>query len=592
MTAATVSKYRRLWGYLRPYIWFECLMFLTMVIVAALAIALPIAIQYMIDTLIPGITASGTPVNLQPIIWFGLFLAGIYLADVIVSYGRDYLAGYIGAHIIQDMRSELFDHIQRLPLRFFQRGQTGEMMSRVLSDVGRIQDLLTVTALMLLTNALMLIGILAYLLHTNWLLTLVAVIPVPLTVISANYFGNKVQRISLRLQQSLASLSARIQEAFLSVKTIKGFGQELQERRKVDDHLAGMTGLYIRNSVLNSIGVNIVAFINMAGPIVVLGWGVYLVATGSMKLGELIAFYILLTYLYGPIHSLAQTGIQVKSLMASVDRVFEYLDIPPAVTETASPVSLANPRGEIELRHVAFKHPDSGFGLNDFSLTIKAGEKVAIVGPSGSGKTTVLNLMMRFFDPDTGTVSLDGVDLKQLAFTSLRSTVALVDQDPLLFKGTIASNLAYGVPNATHEQIGEAARAANIHDFISALPQGYESEVGERGVTVSGGEKQRLCLARAILVNPKVLLLDEATSALDSASEQLIQDSLDRNLREKTAVIVAHRLSTVRHVDRIVVLEAGRIVDQGTHDQLISRCRLYQELAAKQLVGQPANHTV
>ena len=559
-------------------------MFLTMAVIAALAIALPIAIQYMIDTLIPGIAASGRPVNLEPIIWFSLFLAGIYLADVLVSYARDYLAGYVGAHIIQDMRSQLFDHLQRLPLRFFQQGQTGEMMSRVLSDVGRIQDLLTVTTLMLLTNILMLLGILAYLLYTNWLLTLVAVIPVPLTVLSANHFGNRLHKISLNLQQALASLSARIQEAFLSIKTIKGFGQETQERRKVDNVLTGMTGIYIQHSVVSSLAVNVVAFINMAGPIVVLGWGVYLVAIGTMKLGELIAFYILLTYLYGPIHSLAQTGIQVKSAMASVDRVFEYLDIPPAVTESPNPVALTSPLGRIELKRVSFKYPDSGFGLSNFSLTIKAGEKVAIVGPSGSGKTTILNLVMRFFDPDSGTIMLDGVDLKLLSFRSLRSTVSLVDQDPLLFKGTVAANLAYGAGNPSQEQIVAAARAANIHDFVAALPQGYQSEVGERGVTVSGGEKQRLCLARAILVDPKVLLLDEATSSLDSASEQLIQDSLDRNLKDKTAVIVAHRLSTVRHVDRIVVLDAGRIVDQGTHDALMSRCRLYHELASKQLL--------
>jgi len=559
-------------------------MFLTMAAVAALAIALPIAIQYMIDTLIPGIAASGRPVKLEPIIWFSLFLAGIYLADVLVSYARDYLAGYVGAHIIQDMRSQLFDHLQRLPLRFFQQGQTGEMMSRVLSDVGRIQDLLTVTTLMLATNILMLVGILIYLLYTNWLLTLVAVIPVPLTILSANHFGNRLHKISLNLQQALASLSARIQEAFLSIKTIKGFGQETQERHKVDDVLSGMTGIYIQHSVVSSLGVNVVAFINMAGPIVVLGWGVYLVAIGTMKLGELIAFYILLTYLYGPIHSLAQTGIQVKSAMASVDRVFEYLDIPPAVTESPHPVTLSNPLGHIELQHVSFKYPDSGFGLADFSLLIRAGEKVAIVGPSGSGKTTVLNLVMRFFDPDSGTITLDGVDLRNLSFQSLRSAVSLVDQDPLLFKGTIAANLAYGAGNTSQEQIVAAARAANIHDFIAALPQGYRSEVGERGVTVSGGEKQRLCLARAILVDPKVLLLDEATSALDSASEQLIQDSLDRSLKDKTAVIVAHRLSTVRDVDRIIVLDAGRIVDQGTHDELMGRCRLYHELASKQLL--------
>ena len=222
--------------------------------------------------------------------------------------------------------------------------------------------------------------------------------------------------------------------------------------------------------------------------------------------------------------------------------------------------------------------------LRGVDLTVTRGEFLSVVGPSGSGKTTVLNLIMRFFDPDTGSVMLDGVDLRKLSFASLRKAVALVDQDPLLFKGTVAANLAYAAPESTEEQIVAAARAANIHELIAALPQGFQSEIGERGVTVSGGEKQRLCLARALLVDPKVLLLDEATSALDSASEQLIQDSLDRNLKDKSAVIVAHRLSTVRHVDRIVVLDAGCIVDQGSHDQLIGRCRLYQDLASKQLL--------
>ncbi len=583
MSRAT-GKFRRLWSYLRPYWGLEVLTFLTMVVLTALAIALPIAIQYMIDTLIPGLVAAGRPVRLGPVGWFSAFLIGIYLADVLTTWLRDYLAGRVSAGIIRDMRSELYAHLQSLSLRFFQQHQTGEVMSRVLSDVGRVQDLLTVTLLMFLTNCLMLAGILAWLLHTNWLLTLVAVIPVPVTIWSADRFGRRLHGIAFDLQARLAGLSARLQEALLSIRTIKAFGQEDRERRRVDAVLGELTGMYVRNSVVNSLAVNVVQFVNMVGPIVVLGWGVYLVATGSMKLGELIAFYILLTYLYGPIHSLAQTSIQIQSAMASVDRVFEYLDVPRAVVEPPDAVHAARPRGEIELRDVRFGYPNSDFRLQGLSLHIRAGEKVALVGPSGSGKTTLVNLVMRFYDPDEGTVSLDGVDLRRISLRSLRQAVALVDQDPLLFKASILDNLRYGRPEASEEEVQAAARAANIHDFIASLPEGYRTEVGERGVTVSGGEKQRLCLARAIMVNPRILILDEATSALDSTSQQLIQESLGRILADKTAIMIAHRLSTVRHADRIVVLEGGRIVDQGTHHALLERCRAYRDLAGRELL--------
>lgn len=579
-----MGKYRRLWNYLRPYWGLEAFTLLTMVVLTALTIALPIAIQYMIDTLIPGMIAAGRPIRLSPVGGFIGFLIGIYLAAVAMAWLRDYLAGRVGAGVIRDMRSQLFGHVQRLSLRFFQGHQTGEIMSRVLSDVGRVQDLLTVTLLMLLTNCLMLVGILAYLLHTNWLLTLVAVIPVPVTILSANKFGRRVHGIVHDLQGKLAELSARLQEAFLSIRTIKAFGQEDRERKRMDEVLRELTGMYVRNSVVNSLAVNVVQFVNMVGPIVVLGWGVYLVVIGSMKLGQLIAFYILLTYLYGPIHSLAQTSIQIQSSMASVDRVFEYLDVPAGVPEPVNAVEITSPRGEIEFGDVRFCYPNSDFCLQGLSLRMGSGEKVALVGPSGSGKTTLVNLVMRFYDPDEGTVTLDGVDLRSISLRSLRRTIAAVDQDPLLFKGSIMDNLRYGRPDATEEEVRAAAKAANIHDFILSLPGGYNAEVGERGVTVSGGEKQRLCLARAIMVNPRVLILDEATSALDSTSERLIQESLGRILAGKTAIMIAHRLATVQHADRIVVLESGRIVDQGTHRVLLERCPVYRELAGRELL--------
>ena len=269
--------------------------------------------------------------------------------------------------------------------------------------------------------------------------------------------------------------------------------------------------------------------------------------------------------------------------MASVDRIFEYLDIPPEVREDPEPTVISRARGTIELREVAFGYDDNAFRLDNFNLQIRAKETLAIVGPSGSGKTTLISLIMRFFDPKRGAITIDGVDLRKLSLTSLRDNIALVDQDPLLFNASIADNIAYSNPDADREQIIRAARIANIHDFIAGLPDGYNSRVGERGVTMSGGERQRICLARAILKDPPILILDEATSALDSISEQLIQDALDKILADKTAIIIAHRLSTVQRADRIIALKDGKIMDQGTHQELLEKSALYQELAQKQL---------
>ncbi len=580
-----IAKFGRLWGYIRPYRYHQALMLLVMAILAVLVIALPAAIQYMIDTLIPGLIASSSNgFNFRPLVLFCLFLVSVYLADIFFAWVRDYLSGYIGARIIRDLRSQLFAHLERLSLKFFQEHRVGEVMSRLLSDVGRVQDLLSSTLMALITQALMLAAILAYLLSINWMLTLVAVIPVPLSIILTNAYGIRLNFLARLIQETQAALSGRLQESLMSVKTIKAFGQEDREKKKLDDVLETLTHVLVKNSWMNSLAVNVVNFFNQIGPIVVLAWGVYLVVAGEMKMGQLMGFYILLTFLYSPIQGLAQSFLQIQTAMASVDRVFEYLDIPPAVVEDPNPVTLSQFKGDIELCQVRFVYEDSHFSVDDFSLSIHAGEKVAFVGPSGAGKTTIANLILRFYDPDRGQITLDGVDLRRLPIKFLRDQIALVDQDPLLFKGSIRENIAYGRPEATQDEVEAAARVANIHEFIMSLPRGYEAEIGERGVTVSGGEKQRLCLARAILTDPKILILDEATSALDSMSERLIQDSLAKILKGKTAIIIAHRLATVQNADRIVALESGRIVDQGTHDELTARCPLYRDLAAKQLL--------
>lgn len=580
------SKYSRLWGYLRPYWHFELSALLVMAIIAGLQLVMPRAMQYMIDDLIPSLTTGGAQAgNRNSVILFAGILIGIYLLNVIFSWIRDYLAGVVGAGIIRDIRLDLFRHLERLSLRFHHEHQVGEIMSRLLNDVFRVQNLLSETLLALIMNFFLLVAIMIYLLKINWLLTLVAIVPVPLTVIASDRYGKKVHSLISMLQEKVAVASSHIQERLLGIKTVKAFAQEDREAQSLDVTLKDILKLSVKNSVTMSLAGNLIQLINMIGPIVVLAWGVYLVAVGQMKLGELIAFYILLTYLYSPIQTLAQSNIQVQSAMASVERVCEYLDIAPDIVDSSDAVAPTHIEGRVEFRQVSFSYGNPAFQITDFSLTVNARQKIAIVGPSGSGKTSIANLLMRFYDPSSGQVLLDGIDLRELRFDALRRHISLVDQDPFLFRGTVSENIAYGCPEATQEQIVDAARIANIHDYITSLPQGYDTEIGERGVTVSGGERQRLCLARAILLNPSVLILDEATSALDANSEQLIQQSLEKILQDKTAIIIAHRLATVKHADEIIVIDRGRTIDKGPHDELVNRCALYRELAQKQLLA-------
>ncbi len=579
------GKINRLWEYLKPYWFLELIAFLVMAVMAGFTLALPGAVRYLIDDLIPGLLAQPKEtVSFTPVVWFGLFLIGIYLGQVVFSWLRDYLAAFIGANIIANMRSRLFAHMERLSLSFYQSHQVGELMSRFLNDINRIQNLLTSTLLMFLTNLLMLLGILIYLLTIDWKMTLTALVPVPLTVLVTRHYGVKLNHINRRLMETLGIFSARLQESFLGIKTIKAFGREKEEELKVGQVMNELTGIYIKYSVTTSLSAYLSIFFNMLGPIVVLAWGTYLIVMGQMQLGALMAFYMLLAFLYSPVQGLASVHLEVQAAMASVDRIFEYFDLPPAVAEDPHPVRLEKVRGEIQLKNISFKYEQGAFAISDFNLVIKPGEKVAVVGPSGSGKTTLINLIMRFYDPPDGMIMLDGVDLRRLSLASLRASMALVDQDPLLFKTSVFQNIAYANPDAKPEAVKKAADIANIHDYIMSLPQGYDTEVGERGVTVSGGEKQRLCLARAILKNTPILILDEATSALDANSEKLIQESLKNILDGKTAIIIAHRLSTVQHADRIIVMEAGRIVGEGTHDMLLAQSPLYRELAQKQLL--------
>ncbi len=579
-----IKTLKRLWHYLRPYWPLELLTFVTMVLVTMVTLAIPLAIQYMVDDLIPSLSAADR-FELKPIVLFALVLIGIYFFNVLFTWTRDYFIGRIAAGIVRDIRSDLFYHLEKASLRFHHRNSVGELMSRVLSDVNRIQELMTSVLLMLLANILMLAAILIYLLQVNWVLTLIALIPVPLTILLSHSFGRRMHRLVNEYQQSFARLSARLQETLSSLTTVIAFGQEKREQARVDRESRRLGGWIVKTSVTASLSANLIHFVNMLGPIVVLAWGTYLVAGGGIKLGALIAFYLLLTYLYQPVQDLASINVEIQSAMAAVNRIFEYLDLEPAVVEDANPVRPKQIIGTIEFSNVHFFYEENSFVLDVEQLKIEPGETVAVVGPSGGGKTSLINLLLRFFDPQQGRILIDSIDIKRLSLSTLRNSIGLVEQSPVLFRGTIFENIAYSNAEATAEDVERAARIANIADFINTLDNGYQTEVGERGVTMSGGERQRICLARALLKDPPILILDEATSALDSTSEQLIREALKTVLVSKTAIIIAHRLATVQFVDRILVMENGCIVASGTHEQLMSDSDTYRELASNQMIG-------
>ncbi len=553
---------------------------------AVLQLALPAALQYLIDSGIPEmITRRGQPGYWHSAVYFCLVVVGVYVVVFFLSWLRDYLGARVGGSIIADIRSELFLHLERLSLKFHQEHQVGEIMSRAMSDVSRMQEVFTSILIGALANLMFLIAILGYLFATNWFLTLLALVPIPLTWYLTARFGRFMNRVSRQHQETTAELSARMQESLVGVKTIKAFGREVAELLRIESVLERLKAVIIRFSVTQSVSRTSVMILSFMGVIVVLSVGSYLIVIEQLTTGKLFAFFLVMAWMNNLVQGLASARVELQAIMASVDRVFAYLDEPVDIVDAAGAVTLKAVRGEVRFDNVGFSYDEKGFSIERFNLTIAPREKIAIVGPSGGGKSTIVNLIMRFYDPQQGSVLLDGVDLRQISLKSLRDHIALVDQEPLLFNGTIHENIAYGLAEAQREQVIAAAKVANVHEFISSLPGGYETLVGERGVTLSGGEKQRLCLARAVIKDPAVLILDEATSALDSISERLIQDALEKVVVDKTAIIIAHRLATVQKADRILTLKEGRIIDEGTHSELLQRSPVYRELAEKQFVS-------
>ena len=509
-----------------------------------------------------------------------LLLLGLFAVQGALNFSQVYLLTATTERVIARLRRDLFAHLVRLSPGFFTERRTGELTSRLSSDLGLLQSLLGTWISEFSRQLLFLVGGVALLAltHPHLMGTTLAVIPV--VIGAAFFFGRLLRKASLGVQDKIAEAMGTADEAFAQIRTVQSFTREEEETRRLGALLSGVVEAAVRRAWLRALFFGVVGFIAFAGVVAVLWQGGRLVLDGTLTPGSLVSFLLYAITVAAAVGSLAALFGNYQEAVGAASRVFELLDTQPAVAEPPRPVALARPvRGAVRMEDVSFRYAhDLPEVLSDVSLSIAPGEVVALVGPSGAGKTTVASLLPRFWDVTAGRITLDGHDVRTLSFADLRGSIGIVPQEPALFSGTVRENIAFARPSATEEEIRSAAAAAHAREFIERLPQGLDTRVGERGVKLSGGQRQRLAIARVFLKDPAVVILDEATSSLDSESERLVEEAMEELLRGRSTLIIAHRLSTVLRADRIVVLDHGRIVEEGTHSALLTREGIYARL--------------
>ena len=572
-----VGALGRLWPFMKPYRKLMAAAVMALVLTACVSLILPMAVRRVVDNF-----GAEDGALLDRYFAAAMGLAGLLAIGTGLRYA---LVTRLGERVVADIRKAVFDRVLAMSPAFYERIMTGEVLSRITTDTTLILSVIGSSISIALRNILIFIGGLTLMLLTSAKLTGLVLLLVPIVIVPILTLGRKLRKLSRENQDWIAESSGSASEALSSVQTVQAFTHEIHTRRSFSDVTEKSFDAARRRITTRAVMTVIVIFLVFSGIVGVLWIGANDVRAGTMTPGALVQFVIYSVMVAGGVGALSEIWGELQRAAGATERLVELLETEDAVNDPSKPVSLSAPvRGEIAFDHVSFQYPARPDipALDDVDLVIQPGETVALVGPSGAGKTTVIQLIQRFYDPQKGKITLDGVALTDMARDDFRRHLALVPQDPVIFATTARENIRFGRPEASDAEVEAAARAAAAHDFIMALPDGYDSQVGERGVMLSGGQKQRIAIARAILRDAPVLLLDEATSALDAESERAVQHAVDEMSADRTTIIVAHRLATVKKADRIVVFEEGHIVAEGTHDALVAEGGLYARLARLQ----------
>lgn len=572
-----MDLYLRIVGYAKPY-WVKVLLaLLCTTLASAASLYVPWVVKDIIDTVL-------MDKNTAMLSAIAGSIVVIFLGWGVCFYGQTYLMAYAGQSVVIDIRNEMYRKLQELDISFYEKNKTGTIMSYVTNDVAALQGTVIDNVIEVVTETFVLIGSIGMMVYLDWKLTLFTFATFPLVLGVIDFFGKKIRKASHNMQEKTADITSVLQESISLARVIKSFVREDYEIERFDKQNVANFRASIKNSQLMATLSPSIEFTAAIGVTSIIWYGGGQVIAGNTTAGALIAFLVYAVNISNPVKRLSRIYGNIQRALAAAERVFGILDLPIEIKEQDNAEPLIISRGEVSFENVSFRYNEDKLVIKDFTFSNKKGEMIAIVGPSGGGKSTIANLIPRFYDLTSGKILIDGVDITTITLKSLREQIGIVPQENLLFNGSVYENILYGRLSATQEEVFAAARYANADKFIAELPDGYQTMLGDRGVNLSGGQRQRIAIARAILKNPKILILDEATSALDTESEHVVQEALDRLMVGRTSYVIAHRLSTIARADTILVLEAGKIVESGKHDELLAKQGLYYRLNQIQMV--------